>query len=378
VDALHEGSHRADHLERDGEPLLERRLRARCVRPAHPLDDLGRDGDAGHLVGEELGASQGREGPHASDDGRAMSRRELEEGPELADVEDGLRDREVGAGFELVREPLELPPLVLGAFVDRDALHESRGCADGGTTRVEAAVQALDHVREADRVDVEHLGGVRVGPERRRVTAHDEDVAEPQRGGAEQLRQHAQHVLAAACVVNDGLEAHLALDDRSRRERAHADPRAGGVDEAHGVDAGGRELTSGGYDLGRVPAVRGKDLDGDDLLDPGELGAPGRALGEGDGLRRRRPGASAVAPLAGPRACPATPGCPGGSGCSAGLAGLRSLDLVDYGTQRGHVVRRRAAAAAEEAHADVDHAARVLGHVLGARQVDLPVSHGPG
>jgi hypothetical protein len=129
------GSHRPDHLERDGEPLVERSLRARGLRTSHPLDDLGRDGDAGHLVGQELGAAQGGERPHARDDGRAVARRQLQEGLELRDVEDRLRDREICAGLELVREALELVLPVLRALVHRHPLHEARGCADGGTTR---------------------------------------------------------------------------------------------------------------------------------------------------------------------------------------------------------------------------------------------------
>jgi hypothetical protein len=55
-----------------------------------------------------------------------------------------------------------------------------------------------------------------------------------------------------------------------------------------------------------------------------------------------------------------------------------SSRLVHDGPDRPDMPWSCAAAAADEPHAQLDHAARVLGHVLRAREVDLPVAHGPG
>jgi hypothetical protein len=117
-------------------------------------------------------------------------------------------------------------------------------------------------VRQTDRVDVEDLGRVGVGAERGRLAAHDEHVAQAERGRAEQIREHRVHVLAATRVVHDGFDARFPLDHGGRGERAHADARPSGVDEREDVHAGGRERARGLDDLARIPGVRRADLDG--------------------------------------------------------------------------------------------------------------------
>ena len=101
--------------------------------------------------------------------------------------------------------------------IDAHADHEPGRRADGVAARVESVVEPGHQVGQSDAVDVEHGGGVGVGPHLRRVAGDDQQVVEPAGRGAEQVGQHAEQVAVAAGVVDDRLEPDLALDQQPAR-----------------------------------------------------------------------------------------------------------------------------------------------------------------
>src|SRR5439155_440033 len=105
-----------------------------------------------------------------------------------------------------------------------------------------------------------------------------------------------------------------------------------------------------------IHALGGNDLDARDQLAAGELRAPARLRDErrgGDPRRRLHLRAGHH---------------------HARLPRHHARDVV---ADLLDVLRRRAAAAAHEPRPRLDHAARIAGHVLRAREVDLPVPHVP-
>src|SRR5690606_22440835 len=121
---------------------------------------------------------------------------------------------------------------------------------------------------QPDRLDVEDGRSVGVRAHLPRVRRDEQQVGEPQRLGAEQLRQQAGQVAVPAAVVDHRLDAHLRPDAQRRGEPTHpargpravgyvdaVDPRflpqpeavqhAAGVDAAWGYDLDGREELTG-------------------------------------------------------------------------------------------------------------------------------------
>ena len=179
-------------------------------------------------------------------------------------IEDRLRDRELRARLHLVFEPAQLLVRIERAGIGGDADVKRRRRADGLPADVGAAVEPRDHVRQADRIDVEDAGRVRIVADLRRIAGDEQQVADAHRVRAEQIRLHAEQVPIAAGVVEDRLDAGLLLHQDRRRQRAH--PRAGArtVGDVHEVDAVDPQLPRLLDErLGAEPARR-HQLDADD------------------------------------------------------------------------------------------------------------------
>ena len=217
-------------------------------------------------------------------------------------------------------------------------------------------VEPLHQVGQPDGIDVEDRRGVWVGPLHRRVSAHQQQVPDPARRGPQQVREHPHHVAVAAGVVDDGLDAGLPEHDHPHRDRGHAGPASRVVHDADRVGTRGACHAGALQHLRQVPSARGEQLDAGDESARGELLPQRRARLQGG----RRFLADARRPLG------------GGAHHIGRVAGLQARYR---GGELPDVLRRRPTAAAHEAHAGLDHAARVAGHVLGARHVDLPVAN---
>ncbi len=172
----------------------------------------------------------------------------------------------------------------------------------------------------------------------------------------------AEEVPVAPAHVEDRLDADLALHAHGHREVAHASLGARAVGDVDDVDpAGAKHLRRRDRARG-IEAHRRVHLDGDDEPSARDL--------------RRR--ARSARPSGGGWI---EPGNRGSATVTSAIAGIvfRGLARVDVARGAGHarrsrdapdVLRRRPAAAADEAHADADHAPRVDAEVLGGRHVD--------
>src|SRR5262245_26274465 len=146
-----------------------------------------------------------------------------------------------------------------------------------------------------------------------------------------------------------GLDAYLLFDDQRDGQRAHARLRARAVGHVDRVDAGFFQGSHAFDHLRRVAAFGRNDLDAGDELIAGDLSGEARTFGEGRGFY--------LSALFGDLDHASVP--------AARARRARGVhDLLD-------VLRRRAAAAADEFHSRVDQPLGVLGHVLGRSQINL-------
>ena len=199
----------------------------------------------------------------------------------------------------------------------------------------------------------------RVVADPRRIAGQRDDVADPERVGAEQLRLEGHQVPVARRAVDEALEVEVVLDPERHGQGAHPDPghrRVGDVDE---VDAGVAQ-EPGGLDRPLDPdAPRRVDLDRDD--EPAgveQLGQARRGRRVVGRWPRRRCDDRSTRDVRGRR---------------AGRRGRRRRRVsgrVERRPHRGDVLGRRPAAATDDPRAGREQAWRDVPEVLGARGVD--------
>ena len=113
------------------------------------------------------------------------------------------------------------------AGIHRHADVKPRRRADRLAADVAAVIEARHQVGQADRVDVEHGGRVRVVADAARVAGDEHQVAQPHRMRAEQIGLDADQVAIATGVVQQRLDARLLLDQHRQRQAADARARSG-------------------------------------------------------------------------------------------------------------------------------------------------------
>ncbi len=255
---------------------------------------------------------------------------------------------------ELAFEPVPLGRRVGGGRIERTGDGEPGTLADRAAGRVLGAIEPRQHLDQPDRIDVPDPCPGRVIADPRRVAGQGDDVADPERVRAEQLRFERHQVPVARRAVDETLEVEVVLDRRmrptarsselapspSRETLTRSTPTI--AQEARGLD--------GPLD---PDAPRRIDLDRDD--EPAGVERLGRdAVGGGASS------ASWARPASVPRAAVegrARPVSVAATGASAGC--------VERGPHRGDVPGCRPAAAADDPCPGSQEARRDRAEVLG-------------
>ena len=145
------------HLPRDGDPFLARRLWSRGL--VHSFQDGVRHRNA-QFVLHELGVARADQRPNARYYWDAAMLDVLQEILQQVEIENRLRHHIFGASFDFVLKTTDLFIEVGQARVSAHANHESRAFADRVSTQIQAAIQVVDNVYQPDGVDIEHRRGV--------------------------------------------------------------------------------------------------------------------------------------------------------------------------------------------------------------------------
>ncbi len=236
LDTLHVRSHALEHLPGDRDSFCDAVLFGFGAGCAHALDDLPRNYDSRHLIGQELRVAQRNQRPDPRHDRNASVLDRREKLLELFDVEHWLGDRVFGARFHFPLEPLELLRGVQRRGIHPNADRELRRLADRVPAGIEPAIQLAHEIGETDRIDVEHRGRVRVRPHLWWITGDEQQIAETNGRRAQKVAQHTKEIPVAAAVVDDRLDPDLLLDQDAGEERTHSALRAraiGHVDRVH-------------------------------------------------------------------------------------------------------------------------------------------------
>ena len=75
-------------------------------------------------------------------------------------------------------------------------------------------VQAADDVHEPNRIDIENRGRIRIVSHLRRIAGNADQIPDSHRCSPKQVALDAQHVPITAGVVQDGIDADLALNEQ--------------------------------------------------------------------------------------------------------------------------------------------------------------------
>ena len=228
------------------------------------------------------------------------------------------------------------------------------------STDVEAVIEPRNHVSKADGIDVEHRRRVGIVADHARLAGHRDEVADPHRVRAEQIRLHAEQVAIAAGELQHGFDPRLLLDEHRERQRAHAGA-ARSVGDVHDVDAANLQRARLLDHLIADEPLRRQQLDDGRKAAGGKRRRELGFLAARDRRRSRRR-----------RIWRVHKDPPRATGCGGLRRQFADIHLPDRRFHLPDVLRRRAAAAADQTHALLREAARIRGEIFRRGQVDVP------
>ena len=98
------------------------------------------------------------------------------------------------------------------ARIGADADQQRRLRSHRVAAEIQTLIQVIGDVREADRVDIEDRGGVRISAHARRIARDADEIANSGRMRAQKLALDAQRVAVAAAEVKHGFDPGVLLD----------------------------------------------------------------------------------------------------------------------------------------------------------------------
>ncbi len=125
---------------------------------------------------------------------------------------------------------------------------------------VEAVIQAAHDVDKTDGIHVKHCSRIGIVAQLGRVAGEAEDVLQPDRRSAQQIRLDAKNVAVAAGVMQNRLNAGVLLNLDAEALRAHASRGARRVRHIDGMHAELRQQARAFNLLGAVDALGRNDL----------------------------------------------------------------------------------------------------------------------
>ena len=217
---------------------------------------------------------------------------------------------------------------------------------------IEAGVHRASDFEQSDRVDVVDRGGEGVIPHLRGVARNDDEVADAERVRAEQVGNQPEIVAVARADMKDRLDAGARNGLGTECEVGHARRCTWSVGDVDDVDSSG-DGVAGESEGARWVGSRGRaELDRDRELTAGDSSAEKASFGEGDEswtwCDDRRLGVDRH-----------------GSG-----ARRTACHHPDRAVHRADMIRRRAAAAADQLNARLEHATGEHPEVLRVGHID--------
>ena len=192
----------------------------------------------------------------------------------MVGVENRLGDGVFGTGLDLPFESADLFFHIHRSGIHADADREGGRFADGVIAEIEAVVEFVDHVGQADGVDVENGGRVRIRTHFWRIAGDEQQIVQAQRCGSEQIGHHTEQVPVAAAVVQNRLDPDLAFDQYGSCLCGHSSLRPRAVGDIYTIDTGIFQQSDGVESLRGVASLWRQNLDRGDKFTTGDLSRP--------------------------------------------------------------------------------------------------------
>ena len=170
------------------------------IHALHALHEMRRHGHA-QLVHHELGVAEAGERPDAANHRNLDMGDAFQEGLQQVEVENRLGDDILRARLHLPIEAADLLVHIQRAGVGAHADEHGGLRAHGVAADIEAVIEVVDDVHQADGVHVEDRGGVGIEAHARRIAGDADQVAHARGVGAQQLGLDAQDVAVAAAEM---------------------------------------------------------------------------------------------------------------------------------------------------------------------------------
>ena len=195
-----------------------------------------------------------------------------------AQVENRLGHRVLRSGLDLILEAANLFVHIREPWIRSHANHKACPGSDGISAQIEAAVQVVHNVDQANCVHVKDRSRVGIVAHLRRIAGDADQIANPDRGRSQQVTLNAQHITIAASVVQNRIDAHFALNEQRKRLVAHARRRPRTVRDVDRVHAHRFQKPRPFNLLQNVDPLWRDNLDHGDKLAASQLGPEKRTV----------------------------------------------------------------------------------------------------
>ena len=115
--------------------------------------------------------------------------------------------------------------------------HKSSSHSNGIATEIESPIQVVHNIDQANRVYIEHSRRVGIISHLGWIAGDADQISDSDRCRAQQIALNAQYVTISTGVVQDGIDAHLPLNEQRERLVAHARRSARTIRNIHAVHA---------------------------------------------------------------------------------------------------------------------------------------------
>ena len=201
-----------------------------------------------------------------------------QEGFQQPKVKHRLRDHVLRSSLDLVLEPANLFIQIRQPRVRSDANHKARSHSDRIAAQIEPTVQVVHNVDEANGIHVKHSSRVRIIAHFRRIAGDANQIPDTDCGRSQQVTLDAQHIPVAARIMQNRVDAYVALNKQRQRLVAHARRRARAVWDIDRVHTNRLQKPRSFNFFLNIDSLGRDDLNHRDKLASSQLGAEKRSI----------------------------------------------------------------------------------------------------
>ena len=146
-----------------------------------------------------------------------------------------MRDHILGSRLLLQLQPAQFIFRVDAVGVHPHPGEKGGGIADPFVSHIDAMVQVMDQMHQADGIDIKYGRCLRIVPDHGRIPRDGQDIAYAHGSGPQQVRLHAQQVPVPAGIMQHRFDAYLVLQQNGQGQPGHPGRGTGSVRNIDGI-----------------------------------------------------------------------------------------------------------------------------------------------